>query len=71
MTFDKNETSMMAAKWALQRADVILANMAWENTGFWSSIFRRWPINHEPLRNDARNALPEIRRAIEKLEAEE
>lgn len=72
MTFDRNKTSRIAAKYALKRAETILSNMAEERTGFWNSIFgRRWPVNHEPLRSDARNALPEIRRAIEKLEDEE
>ena len=46
---------------ALRRARVILANMAQENEG---AIFNRWPINHEPLRNDAKNALPEIDAAL-------
>lgn len=72
MTFDQNKTSRFAAKWALKRAEMILRNMAEERPGFWNSVFgRRWPINHEPLRNDAQNALPEIRMAIEKLEDEE
>lgn len=34
------------------RACVILSNMCMEQTG-WRSFFRRWPIHHEPLRNDA------------------
>jgi hypothetical protein len=46
---------------ALLRARTILANMALENEG---AIFNRWPINHEPLRNDARNLLPVIDAAI-------
>lgn len=41
----------------LARAQTILANMALENEG---AIFNRWPINHEPLRADAKNLLPEI-----------
>lgn len=41
----------------LQRCRTVLANMALENEG---AIFRRWPINHEPLRADARNLLPLI-----------
>ena len=52
---------MQAQIKALERARVILANMAEENEG---AIFNRWPINHEPLRNDARNALPEIDAAL-------
>lgn len=35
----------------------VLENMALENEG---AIFRRWPISHEPLRSDARNALKYI-----------
>lgn len=62
------KTIALSARWALERAEVILANMAEERPGFWAGLFgRRWPINHEPLRGDARNALPEIRRAIERL----
>lgn len=47
---------------ALDRAHTVLSNMAAENEG---AIFRRWPINHEPLRNDARNLLPVIRAALD------
>lgn len=60
----------LAALWALERAEVILNNMALENTGFWASIFSRWAISDEPLRNDAAAALPEISRAIERLREE-
>lgn len=62
-------TPSLAAEWALERAEVILGNMAQENPEtFWGTLFgRRWPIHHEPLRGDARNALPEIRRAITRL----
>ena len=68
MTWDKEKTASLAAQWALERAETILSNMAEERLGFWNSLLgHRWPINHEPLRGDARNALPEIRRAIEKL----
>lgn len=67
MGFDKEKTSRLTAQWALERAEVILANMALENTGFWASLFNRWAISDEPLRNDAKNALPEIRRALERL----
>ena len=53
----------------LERARCILNNMAWENAG---AIFNRWPISHEPLRNDARNLLPEadatLRDALEQTE---
>jgi hypothetical protein len=46
---------------ALRRCQTVLGNMAEENEG---AIFNRWPINHEPLRNDARNLLPEIDAAL-------
>lgn len=69
--FDREKTSRLAAQWALERAEVILNNMALENesTGFWGwiSLFSRWAISDEPLRADAAAALPEIRRAIGKL----
>lgn len=42
---------------ALARARCVLNNMAWENEGAW---FFRWPINHEPLRADAKSLLPVI-----------
>lgn len=61
------ERTAINAKYALERAETILSNMALENTGFWASMFSRWAISDEPLRNDAANALPEIRRALEKL----
>jgi hypothetical protein len=44
----------------LRRCQIVLGNMALENEG---AIFNRWPINHEPLRNDARNLLPVIEAA--------
>lgn len=46
---------------ALKRAQNVLNNMAKENEG---AIFFRWPINHEPLRADARNLLPIIDEAL-------
>jgi hypothetical protein len=46
----------------LERCRTILGNMALENA---SGVFtRRWPINHEPLRADAKNLLPEIDDAL-------
>ena len=48
---------------ALGRARTVLGNMALENEG---AIFNRWPIQHEPLRADARNLLPVIDAALEK-----
>ncbi len=50
----------------LERCRTVLGNMAQEREGFWNSLFgRRWPINHEPLRHDARNLLPLIDAEIE------
>jgi hypothetical protein len=46
---------------ALERARTVLGNMALENEG---AIFNRWPINHEPLRADAKGLLPMIDEAI-------
>lgn len=46
---------------ALRRAHTILSNMTRENEG---AIFKRWPINHEPLRADAKAALPDIEAAL-------
>lgn len=43
----------------LERASTILHHMALERVGFWRSLFRRWHIHHEPLRNDAANLLKE------------
>jgi hypothetical protein len=45
----------------LLRARTVLGNMALENEG---AIFNRWPISHEPLRNDARGLLPDIDAAL-------
>lgn len=45
------------AFYVLSRCHTVLSNMARENEG---AIFFRWPINHEPLRHDARNLLPLI-----------
>ncbi len=45
----------------LMRCRTVLGNMAEENEG---AIFRRWPINHEPLRADARNLVPLIDDAL-------
>jgi hypothetical protein len=46
---------------ALRHCQIVLGNMALENKG---AVFNRWPINHEPLRNDARNLLPVIKAAL-------
>ena len=45
----------------LRRCRTVLGNMALENE---TAIFNRWPINHEPLRNDARRLLPVIDAAL-------
>lgn len=45
----------------LKRCRTILGNMAEEREGFWNELTgRRWPINHEPLRSDAKNIVPLI-----------
>lgn len=51
----------------LARCRTILNNMAWENQAWPSRLFNRWPINHEPLRSDAKNILPEIDRLLNPL----
>lgn len=49
----------------LARARTILNNMAWEREYGWERMVKgRWPIHHEPLRNDAQNLLPLIDEAI-------
>jgi len=50
---------------ALARCLVILENMALENEG---AIFNRWPINHEPLRADAKGVIPIARAALKPKE---
>lgn len=49
------------ARALLERCRTVLGNMARENEG---AIFNRWPINHAPLRADARNLLPLIEKEI-------
>lgn len=49
---------------ALDRCLTILGNMAMENEG---AIFRRWPINHEPLRADARGVLPVLHAVYDEI----
>jgi hypothetical protein len=39
--------------------------MALENEGTFNQIFNRWTINHEPLRNDAKNLLPILQQVID------
>jgi hypothetical protein len=45
----------------LLRCRTVLAKMADENEG---AIFKRWPVNHEPLRADAKNLVPLIDEAL-------
>lgn len=52
----------------LERCRTVLANMALENDG--SFLMPRWPIHHEPLRNDAKNLLPLIDGALVQSDAE-
>lgn len=52
---------------ALERCRTVLGNMALENEehptmGYLFKV--RWPINHEPLRADARGLLPVIEEAL-------
>jgi hypothetical protein len=49
----------------LKRCRTVLGNMALENKG---KIFQRWPIDHEPLRADARNLLPDLDAVLTRLE---
>lgn len=59
---DRAEAALAEAQALLERCRTILGNMAQENEG---AIFNRWPISHEPLRNDARGILPELDAAID------
>lgn len=49
----------------LERCEVILSNMALENPHTFLGL-HRWPIHHEPLRNDAKGVLPVIADALGK-----
>lgn len=51
----------------LERCRTILDNMAKENKPEIAFRWQRWPINHEPLRADAKNLLPELEAAIRSL----
>lgn len=57
----KKAKKISALRSALERCRTVLGNMAQENEG---AIFNRWPINHEPLRHDAKNLLPVIDQAL-------
>ncbi len=59
--FSDQESEIARLHALLARCRTVLGNMARENEG---AIFNRWPIDHEPLRNDARNLLPLIDEAI-------
>ena len=53
----------------LKRCRTVLGNMAAENPGLWNSLTgRRFPINHEPLRADAKNILPLIDAILEAVD---
>ncbi len=52
----------------LKRCRTILGNMAEEREGYWAELTgRRWPINHEPLRADAKHLVPLIDDILENL----
>ena len=42
------------------RLMLLLENLTLENTGWWR-FFRRWQISDEPLRNDAKNILEQLK----------
>ena len=48
----------------LIRCQTVLGNMAEENEGPGVFFFNRWPINHEPLRADAKNLVPIVSQAL-------
>lgn len=48
----------------LRRCESLCRHLTQENTGLRRYLVSRWPINHEPLRADAANLLPDIRAAI-------
>jgi hypothetical protein len=52
----------------LVRCQTVLANMALENEGWNWLGWGRWPINHESLRADAHNLLPEIEAVLHPTE---
>ena len=48
-------------RYALERAQTVLANMAKEQDRKWWQFWRsRWEISDEPLRGDAKNVLSAI-----------
>lgn len=53
----------------LRRCRTVLSNMAEENSGLWNELSgRRWPINHEPLRADAKHLVPLIDDLLEAVD---
>lgn len=60
--------AMGEAVHVLERCQTVLGNMALENKG---AIFSRWPINHEPLRADAKALVPIVAAAIAELKTNE
>lgn len=53
----------------LKRCRTVLGNMVEEREGFWNELFgRRWLINHEPLRSDAKNLVPLIDEILEAVD---
>ena len=59
-------TELKETRAVLRRCRTVLGNMAQENEG---AIFNRWPINHEPLRADARGLLPVIDAILNEIPA--
>jgi hypothetical protein len=54
---------------ALRQCRTVLANMAEEREGLWNALTgRRWPINHEPLRVDAKHLVPLIDDLLEAVD---
>ncbi len=53
----------------LRRCRTVLGNMAEEREGLWEALTgRRWPVNHEPLRADAKNLVPLIDDVLEAVD---
>jgi hypothetical protein len=53
----------------LRRCRTVLGNMAEEREGYWNELLgRRWPVNHEPLRMDAKNLVPLIDDLLEAVD---
>jgi hypothetical protein len=53
----------------LRRCRTVLGNMAEEREGLLEALTgRRWPVNHEPLRADAKNLVPLIDDVLEAVD---